>query len=179
MLEPAAEEVFLKYRNALLGIGVDFYDELVTDLIEDCNQNLESRLQSIIAYYCWLQTQNRDVVDPNKLFIQAFNEEWNPIGWKDEFLEREEFKSPAEKWWDKAKHIDVLKNIVFDVQSNFWSGGKIIFAYPSGQLFTLDLSRANNMSWSEIIEYYERVTKVKIQQHPNRIVLQKPSTKWF
>ena len=109
MLEPAAKEVFLKYRNALLGIGVDFSDELITDTIEDCNQNLESRLQSVIAYYCWLQTQNKDVVDPNKLFLQAFFEGWNPIGWQDEFL--------------------------------------------------------------------ERVTKVKIQQHPNRIVLQKPSTR--
>ncbi len=179
MLEPAAQEIFLKYRNALLGIGVDFSDELITDTIEDCNQNLESRLQSVIAYYCWLQTQNTDLVDPNKLFLQAFKESWNPIGWQDEFLEREEFKSPAEKWWDKAKHIDVLKNIVVDVQSNFWSGGKVIFAYPSGQLFTLNLSRAMHMSWSEVIEYYERVTRVKIQQHPNRIVLQKPSTKWF
>ena len=52
MLEPSAKEIFLKYRNALLAIGVDFSDELVTDLIEDCNQNLESRLQSVIAYYC-------------------------------------------------------------------------------------------------------------------------------
>lgn len=175
MLEPAAKEVFIKYRNALLAIGVDFCDELVTEAIEDCNQNLESRLQSVIAYYCWLQTQNTDVVDPNNLFLQAFNEGWNPIGWQDEFLEREEFKSPAQKWWDKAKNVDVLKNIVVDVQSNFWSGGKIIFAYPSGQLFTLDLSRAMDMSWSSIIEYYERVTGVKIQQHPNRIILQKPS----
>ena len=38
MLEPAAKEVFIKYRNALLAIGVDFSDELITDLIEDCNR---------------------------------------------------------------------------------------------------------------------------------------------
>ncbi len=38
MLEPAAKEVFLKYRNALLGIGVDFSDELITDAIEYCNR---------------------------------------------------------------------------------------------------------------------------------------------
>ena len=44
MLDPAAKPIFIKYRNALLAIGVDFSDELVTDLIEDCNQNLESRL---------------------------------------------------------------------------------------------------------------------------------------
>ncbi len=129
---------------------------------------------AVVAYYCWLQTQNQDVVDPNKLFIQAFKEGWTPIGWKDEFLEREEFKSPAQKWWDKAKNVDVLKNLVVDVQSNFWSGGKIIFAYPSGQLFTLDLSRAMDMSWSSIIEYYERVTGIKIEQYPGRIILHKP-----
>ena len=69
MLEPAAKLIFLKYKNALLAIGVDFSDELVTDLIEDCNQNLESRFQAIIAYWCWLQTQKKDVVDANKLLI--------------------------------------------------------------------------------------------------------------
>ena len=63
MLEPAAQPIFLKYRNALLAIGVDFSDELITDLIEDCHQNLESRLQSVVAYYCWLQSQNKDVID--------------------------------------------------------------------------------------------------------------------
>ena len=108
MLEPASQEIFLKYRNALLGIGVDFSDELITDTIEDCNQNLECRFQAILAYWCRLQTQQKDVVDANKLLIQAFKEEWNSIGWKDEFLNREEFKSPADSWWDKARNIDVL-----------------------------------------------------------------------
>ena len=111
----------------------------------------------------------------NKLFIQAFQEGWTPIGWQDDFLERDDLKSPSQKWWYKAKHIDVIKNIVVDVQSNFWSGEKFIFADPSGQLFTLNLSRAMDMNWSEIIEYYEKVTKVKIQQYPNRIILQKSS----
>ena len=50
MLDPAAKPIFIKYRNALLAIGVDFSDELVRDLIEECNQNLESRLQSVVAY---------------------------------------------------------------------------------------------------------------------------------
>ena len=174
MLEPAAHPIFLKYRNALLAIGVDFSDQLVTDVIEDCHQNLESRFQAIIAYCCWVKTQQQEIVDANKLLLQAFYEEWNPIGWKEEFLNRDEFKSPAEKWWNQARNIDVLKNLVVDVKSNFWSGGQVIFANPSGKLFTLDLSRAMDMSWSQIIEYYERVTGVKIEQHPGRLILHKP-----
>ncbi len=111
----------------------------------------------------------------NYLFIQAFNEEWKPIGWKDEFLDRDEFKSPAEKWWKKARHVDILKNLVVDVQSDFFSGGKVVFGTPSGRLFTVGLSRIEHMTWSEIIDYYQEITGVKVGQHSNGIILKEPT----
>ena len=174
MLEPASQPIFLKYKNALLAIGVDFSDESVREVIEDCSHNLESRFQAIISYWCWLQKQQQEIVDANKLLLQAFHQEWNPINWKEEFLNRDEFKSPAEKWWSKARNIDVIKNLVVDVSCNFWSGGRVTFGTPEGQVWTVDLSRVMDMSWSEIIEYYQRVTGIKIEQYPGRLILHKP-----
>ncbi len=173
MLEPESTSIFLKYKNALIAIGVDFSDESVIDVIENCSYDLESRFQAIISYWCWLQKQQQEIVDANKLLLQAFYQEWKPIEWKDEFLKRDEFKSPAEKWWEQARNIDVVKNLVVDVQDNFWSGGKVIFGTPSGKLLTLNLSRAIDMTWLEIIEYYEQVAGIKIEQYPGRLILHK------
>ena len=86
MLEPESKSIFLKYKNALIAIGVDFSDESVIDVIENCSYDLESRFQAIISYWCWLQKQQQEIVDANKLLLQAFYQEWKPIEWKDEFL---------------------------------------------------------------------------------------------
>ncbi len=166
-------EIFLKYKNALIAIGVDLSNESVVEYIENCNCDLESRFQAIIAYWCWLKIQDREFINPNKLLINAFSEQWKPINWKDEFLENKEFKSPGEKWWDKASQIDIIKNLVIDVKDNFWSGGKVIFGSPNGGTWTMDLERVMDMSWSEIIEHYEKVTGIMIESHPGHLLLHK------
>ncbi|MGK7957947.1 MAG: hypothetical protein AB4063_22235 [Crocosphaera sp.] len=105
------------------------------------------------------------------MLIQAFYQQWKPIGWKEEFLDNNDFKSPAEKWWDKASQVDILKSLIVDVKDNFWSGGTIIFKDPNGEPWTMDLERAMDMSWEEIIEHYQRVTGVIIESHPGRFLL--------
>ena len=145
--------IFLKYKNALVGIGVDLTNELVIDFIEGCSYDLEARFQAIISYWYWLQTQKREIIEPNQLLIQAFYQQWKPIAWKDEYLNNDEFKSPAEKWWNKARQVDILKNLVIDVKDNFWSGGKIIFHHPYDEPWTMDLDIAMDRSWQQIIAH--------------------------
>ncbi len=171
MFDDAATEIFLKYKNALVAIGVDLSNESVIDYIEGCSYDLEARFQAIISYWSWLQTQETEIIDPNQLLIQAFYQQWKPIGWKEEFLDNNEFKSPAEKWWDKASQVDILKSLIVDVKDNFWSGGTIIFKDPNGEPWTMDLERAMDMSWEEIIEHYQRVTGLIIESHPGRFLL--------
>ncbi|MEM9273428.1 MAG: hypothetical protein AAGA80_10770 [Cyanobacteria bacterium P01_F01_bin.143] len=158
--------IFKKYKNALVGIGIDLSDEFVINSIENYNYELEARFQAIISYWYWLQNQNQELLSPSQVLIQAFSEQWNPIGWQKEFLDNEKFKSLAEKWWDQARKVDILKNLIVDVQENFWSGGKIVFQNPHGECWKMDLERGMEMSWEEIIEYYQRVTRIVIESQP-------------
>ena len=166
-------EIFLKYKNALVAIGVDLTNNEVIDYITGCNYELEARFQAIISYWYWLKTQEREIGDANQLLIQAFYQQWKPFEWKEEFLNNDEFRSPAEKWWDRARKVEILNSLIIDVQDNFWSGGKIIFKDPNGEPWTMDLERAMDMSWQQIIEHYQRVTGIIIESHPGRFVLQR------
>lgn len=166
-------EIFLKYKNALVAIGVDLTNDEVVDYITGCNHDLEARFQAIISYWYWLGTQEREVIEPDRLLIKAFYQQWKPIEWKDEYLIHPEFRSPAEKWWDKASQVDILKNLIIDVKDNFWSGGRIIFNHPYDEPWTMDLDRAMDMSWQQIIAHYQRVTRTVIESHSGRLVFRK------
>ncbi len=108
MFDYEENRIFLKYKNALVAIGVDLSNESVIDYIEGCNHDLEKRFQAIISYWYWLQTQKREIGNANQLLIRAFYQEWEPIAWKEEFLNNDKFRSPAEKWWDQARKVDIL-----------------------------------------------------------------------
>ena len=171
MLGEVESEIFQKYKNALVAIGVDLTDESVTDLIEGCCQNLEPKFQAIVSYWYWLQNQGREIGNANQLLIDAFTNNWTPIQWQDNFLDNPNFKSPAQKWWSMARRIDVLKNLIVDVQDNFWSGGKIIFVDPAGDTWSMDLDRANDMTWSQLLNYYQRVTNTVIESDSNGYII--------
>ena len=74
MFDEEEARIFLKYKKALVAIGVDLADEFVIDYIEGCNHDLEKRFQAIIAYWYWLQTQKREIGNANQLLIKAFEE---------------------------------------------------------------------------------------------------------
>ena len=173
MLGSVEREIFQKYKNALVTIGVDLTDESITDLIESCSRDLEPKFQAVVAYWCWLENQGREVGNANQLLIEAFTQNWTPIEWEDELLNHPNFKSPAQKWWEMASQIEVLRNLVIDVKDNFWSGGKITFVDPAGDIWTMDLDRAMDMTWEQLIAYYEQVTNTVIESHPRGYTVKK------
>ena len=156
MLGEVESEIFLKYKNALVALGVDLADESVIDCIEGCNYNLEPKFQAIISYWCWRQNQGREVGNANQLLLEAFAHNWTPLEWQDEFLQNPHFTSPAQKWWSTASQVEVLKNLIVDVRDNFWS---------AGDTWTMDLDRARDLSWSQLLAYYQRVTNTKIDSN--------------
>ena len=165
MLGDIESEIFQKYKNALIAIGVNFDDYSVIELIEGCGQNLEPKFQAVVSYWYWLQNQQREIGNANQLLIDAFTNNWTPIEWEDKFLDNPNFMSPAQKWWSMASQVDIIKNLIVDVQDNFWSGGKIIFVDPAGDTLTMDLERARDLSWEEIIDYYQRITNTEIESY--------------
>lgn len=177
MLGEVESEIFQKYKNALLAIGVDFDDYSVIDLVEACNHNLEPKFQAVISYWYWLQNQKREIGNPNQLLIEAFTHNWTPIEWQDNFLDNPNFQSPAQKWWSMARQVDILKNLIVDVQDNFWSGGKITFVDTAGDTWTMDLDCANDMTWSQLINYYQRVTNTVIDSSSSGFVIHQQKRK--
>lgn len=173
MLGEIESEIFQKYKNALVAIGVNFDDYSVIDLVEACNHNLEPKFQAIISYWCWLQNQGRDVGNANQLLIEAFSQNWTPIEWHDHFLYNPNFKSHSQKWWEMASQVAILKNLIIDVEDNFWSGGKITFVDLAGDTWSMDLDRANDMSWEQLLNYYQRVTNTVIESSSNGFTIYK------
>lgn len=164
-------EIFRRYKKALVYIGVDFSRTEIIELIEDCNRDLEPKFQAIIAYWYWLQGQNQRITDPNQLLIEAFFNEWKPIGWKDEFLNNENFKTEAEKWWSQAKQVDIVKEIVVDIQEGYWSGGLVWFRHPfDGSSFSMNLDRVIDLNWQQLISAYERSTNTIIEFEQSRLI---------
>ena len=170
-MDSVAREIYFKYKYALIAIGIDLSNYDVINCIESFNYDVETRFQAIIAYWYWLKENKRERINPDQILINAFYKEWKPIEWNDEYLDNENFKSPAQKWWDEARKIDVLNSLIIDVVDNFWSGGKILFKVPNGETLTMDLERAMDMSWSDILEHYQRVTGIIIETHPGRFLL--------
>ena len=64
-----------------------------------------------------------------------------------------------------ASQVDIIKNLIVDVQDHFWSGGKIIFLDPHGDTWTMDLERAYDLSWEQLLNYYQRVTNTVIESY--------------
>ena len=172
-MDEVAREIYLKYKYALIGIGVDLSNYDVINCIESCNYDLETRFQAIIAYWYWLKENKKERINPDQILINAFYREWKPIGWKEEFINNERFKSPARKWWDEARKVDILNSLIIDVVDNFWSGGKIVFQDPNGEPWTMDLERAMDMNWHDILEHYQRVTGIIIESHTGRFILRR------
>ena len=93
LLGEVEKEIFLKYKAALVALGVDFNHWEVIEALEDCTHDLESRFRAVIAWYVWLKKKHEHQYEYERylpcfteILIRAFREEWQPIGWKNEFL---------------------------------------------------------------------------------------------
>ncbi|MEH2414360.1 hypothetical protein [Nostoc sp.] len=115
--ESVEYEVFKKYEGALITIGVNFADAEVQDALEDCSYDLENALRSAIEYTLWLSEHEKEIF-PNALLIRALQDNWKPKAWRDEYLEREMFSSPGQRWWNASEKMwgrDVRNQLVVDV----------------------------------------------------------------
>lgn len=96
----AIKEIILKYKNALVYIGVDFDYERIIDVIISfaLSGGLEDSFQAVIEY--WYR-KDKNIEYPDACLIAALNEFWKPNRWKDEYLENPEFKSKTQIWFEE------------------------------------------------------------------------------
>ena len=70
------QEIFDKYKYALLAIGVDFNNESLQIALINCNYGFEEALQATIAYWYWLQERGEQF-HPNATLSVALRNNWN------------------------------------------------------------------------------------------------------
>lgn len=90
-LDEITKEIYYQYRTALQYLGVDFSSEEIQAAIINCSYGLESAFQAVICYWKY-KRQKHEQFYPNSTLIKAINNQWQPIDWKDEYLEDPCFK---------------------------------------------------------------------------------------
>ncbi|MBN4003571.1 hypothetical protein [Nostoc sp. LPT] len=153
--ESVEYEVFKKYEGALITIGVNFADAEVQDALEGCSLDLEDALRSAIEYALWLSEHEKEIF-PNALLIRALQDNWKPKAWHDEYLEREMFSSPGQRWWNAAEKMwgrDVRNQLVVDV---FFDGGGEFIKFSNGK--EIRVKTAWVLGWERLLEYASPAT---------------------
>ncbi|MBD2199255.1 MULTISPECIES: hypothetical protein [Calothrix] len=143
-------EIFKQYERALVAIGVNFALEEVQDALENCYANLENSFRRTIEYVLWLQENQREIF-PNAILIRALQEQWQPIAWRDEYLELPMLQSPGQRWWNAAAKMwgDELRNrLVADV---FYDNGQEFIKFTNGK--ELVVETAWRWEWERVLKY--------------------------
>lgn len=153
--ESLESEIMEKYAPVLKAIGVDCSRDEIQDAIEAYAYNLENSLRAAISYSLWLYQRQREVI-PNLILMRALREQWQPINWRDDYLNIQQIqiiksKKEGERWLNGATQIwgvdtknRLVKDIVFD-------GGKEFIRFRNGKELLVDT--AWKLGWEKVFAY--------------------------
>jgi hypothetical protein len=113
---------------------------------------MEEAFQATISNWVWKKKNNQQLEYPSAFLIAALREQWKPYGWKDEYLENPNFKSPGQRWWEEAAAVwgaSVRNALVADATEN--KAGYEYILFFSGK--TLSLRTAKVWGWEKVLEY--------------------------
>lgn len=143
-------EIFKQYERALIAIGVNFALEEVQYALENCSFNLENAFRRTIEYVLWLQENQREIF-PNAILIRALQEQWQPIAWRDEYLELPMLQSPGQRWWNASAKMwgnELRNRLVADV---FYDNGQEFIKFTNGK--ELVVETAWRWEWERVLKY--------------------------
>lgn len=143
-------EIFKKYERALVAIGVNFSLDEVQYALESCSSELENALRRTIEYVLWLHENQREIF-PNAILIRALQEQWQPVAWRDEYLELPMLQSPGQRWWNAAAKMwgnELRNRLVADV---FYDHGQEFIKFTNGK--ELVVETAWRWEWERVLQY--------------------------
>ncbi|MEL6928897.1 MAG: hypothetical protein AAFO95_09700 [Cyanobacteria bacterium J06600_6] len=173
------------YQPSLEAIGIDFERDEIDDYLKTCSFDLEDRLRAIIAWYIYLLTNNKHLPDPNKIFIQAFQEEWKPRYWQDKYLEQ--LTSPGadslitHRVRQKLSLISFFDNSRYQVKSNPVSVS--FYEYYEGEnrmIWQVNIDDFFSMSPKNLIDRYLDKSNIKGEEYLETLekLRQQPITRY-
>ncbi len=158
-------EIFKQYERALVAVGVNFSLEEVQNALESCTSGLENALRRTIEYVLWLHEnalrrtieyvlwlhENQREIFPNAILIRALQEQWQPVAWRDEYLELPMLQSPGQRWWNASAKMwgnDLRNRLVADV---FYDNGQEFIKFSNGK--ELVVETAWRWEWERVLQY--------------------------
>lgn len=143
VLRDIEQEIVNKYSRALKAVGVSFECLAVTETIEDCLLDLETRIQAFLAWCLYLHQKGDRLHDPNNAFIQAFYEEWDSKYWQEEYLFNPLFLHPSQKARQKLSEIEFFRYVAYEIKEN---SSYVRFFYEGRTVWEVDVE--DILSWS-------------------------------
>lgn len=151
-MDEFVKEIFLKYKQGLSYIGVDFSREEIREAISLCACDLEAKFQAVIEYWYRLKAKGEQLEHPTACLLAALHEEWKPYNWQNSYLDNPKFKSQGQLWWEECAEVwgkDIRDRLVADVKDYLWSDACIFFTNES----TMSLLQAKKIGWEQTLDY--------------------------
>ncbi len=156
------QEIFDRYKYALLAIGVDFSNESVQNALINCHYGFEEALQATIAYWYWLKERDEQF-HPNATLSVALRNNWSNKYWKDKYLNNPAFKNQRDLLWDElGEHLgygmrnQTIANIIDD-------SNELCIEFYSGRVLTL--SQVKRKGWNWFKEYVQEQVNQKAHSY--------------
>ncbi|MEY4518608.1 MAG: hypothetical protein RLZZ499_1207 [Cyanobacteriota bacterium] len=161
------EEILRKYFPVLKKYGV-YFDAEICDLIENCNNNLESKIQAFIGWFLsleyWALIENKKLVlpDANEILCQALSEEWYPTDFQKERLMEAGLYAWDIAMREKLAKINFFRAIACNIPHN---SKRIEFFYRGEVIWAENITNILEISDRGLIEMY----KFKVNQHQQNL----------
>jgi hypothetical protein len=157
------EEIIRKYEPVLSKYGV-YFDQEICDLIENCNQDLESKIQAFIGWFLSLEhralREDKKLIlpDANETLVRALKEEWYPTDFQKERLIEVGLFPFEIAIREKLAEINFFKAIAYDLPHN---STRIKFFYRGEMIWEEYIPELLKLSNRGLIEMY----KFKVNRH--------------
>lgn len=157
------EDIVRKYFPVLKKYGV-YLDAEICDLIENCNNNLESKIQSFIGWFLGLEYQalikNEKLVlpDANEILFRALSEGWYPTDFQKKKLMEAGLYSYDMAMREKLAKINFFRAIAYNIPHN---SKRIEFFYCGEVIWAEYIPELLKFSKEELVEMYQ----FKVKQH--------------
>lgn len=159
----AEEEIIRKYEPILRKYGV-YFDEEICDLIENCSQDLECRIQAFIGWFLTLDhfalIEDKKLIlpDANETLVMALQKEWYPTDFqKEKLIEAGLFPFDL-AIREKLAKINFFKAIAYSTPHN---STRIKFFYRGEMIWEEYIPELLKISNRGLIEMY----KFKVNRH--------------
>ncbi len=159
----AEEAILCKYFPILKKYGV-YFDEEICDLIENCNNNLESKIQAFIGWFLALEHQasiedeQLTLPDANEMLFRALKEEWYPTEFQKEMLIKSGLYSFDTAMREKLAQINFFQAIAYNIPRN---SNRIQFFFRGEMIWDEQISELLQVSNRGLIEMY----KFRVDRH--------------